>query len=174
MRLSLLLMVFSLYPNLQVCAQGTLQFEDDRDKESYYYVLVEDLYWMTENLRFSTQNAYHIEEDERCAYFYGVEEAFSVCPTAWRLPNEKEVKRLLKLEKKGIVDVSDTLNILKCGRVDNHHHAKLGEQNTFWMDAELIDGSITHWHLFHDGHKVHHHNVVQAERMFPIRCVKEP
>lgn len=174
MRSSLLLTLVFLIVNLAAYAQEVMQFEDSRDKEIYNYVLVDKLFWMTDNLRFSTEEAYQIKEDDKCAYFYGVEEAFKVCPEGWRLPNEKEVKKLLKLDKRGVLDVADSLKILKCGRIDNYHHSKFGEQNTFWMDAELIEGSITHWHLFHDGHEIHHHNVVVAERMFPVRCVKEP
>jgi hypothetical protein len=148
-------------------------FVDPRDSNSYAIVQINELKWFQENLRYEFNNGKDtliLESD--CGVFYEVEEAFKACPQGWRLPTEKEVKALLKEEKKGRIELVDSLKIVLCGRIDSGEYAKTGEQNTFWMDAELEDGHIAHWHTFGSENKMHSHNVIVAQRKFPVRCVK--
>lgn len=154
------------------------QFEDSRDKNVYPYVPIGELYWFQENLRYKTSSSMTLPADDPsetdlCGQFYSVEDAFRVCPEGWRLPTEKETKNLVKADKKGKINLIDTLQIELCGRIDYGKISKIGEQNTFWIFSELTDGYITHWHTFGQNQELHNHNVVEARRQFPVRCVCE-
>lgn len=174
--MSILFYFFMLY-HFGLCSAttGTPTFTDPRDGEVYPYVQLEDLYWFQENLRFQAEEVMSLpdrfELAQFCGAFYKVEQAFDACPEGWRLPTEKEVKKLLKADKRGRISLSDTLQIQLCGRIDYGKIARVGQQNTFWMKAELKKGHITHWHTFGTEQELHSHNVVVAERQFPIRCV---
>ena len=151
---------------------------DSRDGQQYQVVTINNLQWTAENLRYRSPQAVNwpvgAEDDcESCGLFYPVEEAFGLCPDGWRLPTEAEVKALIKMDRKGKINLTDTLHIQLCGRHDNGEYGRFGTQNTFWIDAELKDGYITHWHLFGEKHELHNHNVVNARRKFPVRCVCE-
>lgn len=151
-------------------------FIDMRDSLVYNIVEIQTLYWMRSNLRYKIDPSQTVSDKTNiysCGEFYLVKESFKVCPKDWRLPYEFEVKRLLSLNRNGTINLNDTLQIGLCGRSDNGNHDKQGEQSTFWLDTELIDGSVSHWHVFNQEHDIHFHNVVNAARRFPIRCVKE-
>ena len=162
---------------LLIGSQGFTQnstFKDLRDLNEYSIVQIGELNWLGENLRYEFNNGNDtLIKESNCGVFYKVDEAFKACPQGWRLPTEKEVKFLLKEEKKERIDLVDTLNIVLCGRIDSDVYSKAGEQNTFWIDAELKDGHIAHWHTFGSENEIHSHNVVNARRKFPVRCVKE-
>jgi uncharacterized protein (TIGR02145 family) len=152
-------------------------FTDERDNNQYEFIEIGELKWMTTNLRFETEKSLTVstlnEECEGCGEFYDVVDAFKVCPGGWRLPKNKEVEAMFKWHKKSKLSVTENLSILLCGRVDNGKHSKAGTQNTYWMDAELEEGHINHWHTFGEEQELHSHNVVAAERQFPVRCVCE-
>lgn len=152
-------------------------FTDTRDGNSYSYKSINDLNWMMENLRFETETSMTVSDStencEDCGEFYSVDDVFSVCPEGWRLPQEDEVKALIKWHKKNKLSVTQNLSIQMCGRVDNESHSKAGFQNTFWIDAPLEEGHINHWHTFGDTQELHSHNVAAAERKFPVRCICE-
>ena len=153
----------------------SLTYEDKRDGKSYDLVKVNDLFWFGWNLDFVTENATYYSTDslsiERCGQFYGVEDALKVCPQNWRLPTKKEVKKLVKYAKKNDTTVLELLSITLCGRVDYGKAAKFGQQTTFWLNEPLENGEILHWHIFDEKVELHNHNVVQAKRQFPVRCV---
>lgn len=151
---------------------------DERDQTTYSIVKLYDLQWFAENLRYQTPQSMRVIDSSSsdsgvCGEFYLVDDAFGVCPEGWRLPTEKEVKQLIKAWRKGRIDLLDTLQIKLCGRIDNENLTRIGEQNTFWIDSEVKDGSVTHWHVFGSDVKLHYHNVVVARRQFPVRCVCE-
>ncbi|MFK7758182.1 MAG: FISUMP domain-containing protein [Flavobacteriales bacterium] len=166
---------------LSLCSSLALNdittFIDQRDQNQYHYIELNGLNWMTENLRYNTEASMCVNEESdkcfSCGEFYLVEEALSICPVGWRLPTEKEVKGIIKLDKKKKIDLKELLNIDLCGRIDKRMHGRLGEQNVFWVNAPLKDGIIAHWHITAEEQHVHSHNVVNAERQFPVRCVCE-
>lgn len=156
--------------------KGTLR--DSRDGNTYEYVEVNQLKWLIENLRLKTETSMCVSDSlqdlcQECGEFYFVDEVFNICPENWRLPTEKEVKALIKLEKRRKISLREVLALKLCGRVDNKQVGKIGEQTTYWIDAELSEGNITHWHVFGQAQELHNHNVVQAKRQFPVRCVCE-
>lgn len=151
---------------------------DPRDGQLYTYTPIGELNWLTENLRFKTDSSVSVdpaldEPEISCGEFYSVEESFRVCPAGWRLPTEKEVRVLVKQHKRGRIDVFQVLKIPHCGRIDSGELSKRGLQNTFWIDAELKDGYIMHWHMFGNSFELHEHNVTVVQRKFPVRCVCE-
>lgn len=151
--------------------------EDKRDGNRYQYIELNGLNWFSENLRFKMPESICVSEEDtfcaECGQFYLLEKAFEACPMGWRLPTLKEVEAVIKLEKQQKASLTAALDIIMCGRIDNKTVAKIGEQNTYWVDADIENGNIEHWHIFHDKQEVHSHNVVNAQRQFPIRCVCE-
>jgi hypothetical protein len=152
--------------------QAQESFTDPRDSAKYQTIQIDDLIWLSENLRFRSGNKKDTMLAGGCGVFYLVHDAMKVCPEGWRLPTIKEVERLIKKDKKRHLILSDTLNIKLCGRIDTEKHSKYGQQNTFWQMAELEEGHIDHWHTFGEEHKIHSHNVVNVRRKFPVRCVR--
>lgn len=167
----ILLNILSILTPAGVQAQEL--FTDPRDSEKYRLVQIEELTWFSENLRFITDSKKDTLLKDGCGVFYMVDGAMKACPEGWRLPTVKEVNRLIKENKRGRINLSDTLNIQLCGRIDSKKHSKYGEQNTFWLQAVLEEGHIDHWHTFGDEHKIHSHNMVNVRRKFPVRCVRE-
>lgn len=151
---------------------------DLRDGNEYEYVQLGELYWLTSNLRYETASTMAVPDSfptlvGECGAFYLVDDIAEACPDSWRLPTEKELKTVIKANKRKRINLSDTLNIVLCGRIDYEIYARPGEQSTFWIDAPLENGDIIHWHVFGKVHELHNHNVVVSRRQFPIRCVKE-
>lgn len=168
--MSLLLLLLSICLSITGHPDGSLL--DTRDAQQYPTVKLDALEWMAENLRYDAPSTTDTLIAESCGRFYAVDLAQHVCPIGWRLPTEKEVRQLIKADNKGKLQLADTLAINLCGRIDNGKHTKIGLQNTYWLQAPLEEGHITHWHVFGTTHKIHSHNVVVAERKFPVRCVR--
>lgn len=152
-------------------------FEDPRDGNVYAYTSLHGLNWFTENLRYKMDQSICLSTPdslcEDCGEFYLMEQAFLACPAGWRLPTVKEIKQLIKLEKRKKVEIRTALMVILCGRIDNRTHTRLGEQNTYWLDAPVAAGMVEHWHVFKEKQEIHAHNVVYAQRQFPVRCVCE-
>lgn len=166
-------LVLLVYSNSRRSDPGN-HFVDPRDNSRYELIELGGLLWFRENLKFRADTLKDtLINADNCGIFYPVDLAKNVCPEGWRLPKEKEVKKLINCDKKGVFSLIDTLDIELCGRIDDDTHSKYGLQNTFWLDEKLEDGYITHWHTFTDEHKVHNHNVVNVGRKFPVRCVCE-
>lgn len=147
---------------------------DPRAGEVYQTVQLNGLNWFKENLRFRSESKSDtLIPLDQYGVFYLFEEVKTACPEGWRLPTEKEVKDLIKANKTGRINLEDTLAIELCGRIDYEKHAKPGEQNTFWLNETLTDGHVSHWHTFKNKHELHAHDVVNARRKFPVRCVCE-
>ena len=150
------------------------QFVDPRDSNQYEVVSLGGLYWFKENLRYRMEaGSDTLIELGQCGVFYNFEAATKACPEGWRLPTEKEIKPLLKEERKGRINVAEVLSIELCGRIDYEKHSKPGLQNTFWLNERLEEGHVMHWHTFADENELHSHDVINARRKFPVRCVCE-
>lgn len=171
-RLCCLLISLSL---VTVSAQTMI---DLRDSTVYPYVQLGDLYWMRTNLNYQTASSLSVPDSlshlhSACGAFYLLQDIADACPEGWRLPLEEELRPLLKANRKQKINLTDTLDIPLCGRIDAGQYTRPGEQSTFWIDAQNENGHLLHWHVFGETHELHSHNVVQARRQFPIRCVKE-
>ncbi|MFK7781481.1 FISUMP domain-containing protein [Psychroserpens sp.] len=164
----------SFIVNEYVATNETNYYSDVRDGNRYKIVKLNNLFWFQENLRYRTNSKKDtLISENNCGVFYLYEDIKKACPNGWRLPTEKEVKDLIKAEKKGKINILDTLNVQLCGRIDYEKHSKIGIQNTFWLNEDLIDNHVKHWHAFSTENKTHSHNVINARRKFPIRCVCE-
>jgi uncharacterized protein (TIGR02145 family) len=67
-------------------------FSDSRDNQKYKYVKIDDLYWMSENLKFQTPETRLLEGEVYYTYY----DAVSACPKGWHLPSDIEWKKLEK------------------------------------------------------------------------------
>jgi uncharacterized protein (TIGR02145 family) len=65
---------------------------DERDNQKYKYVKIDDLYWMSENLKFQTPETRLLEGEVYYTYY----DAVSACPKGWHLPSDIEWKKLEK------------------------------------------------------------------------------
>jgi hypothetical protein len=149
-------------------------YTDQRDSSNYTVVKIETLFWMTRNLNYTPKNSKTVKESQQdCGKYYSVNESMKVCPVNWRLPNELEVKRLFSLEQKGLINISDTLDILMCGKFEDEFIKDKGNQNSFWIESTLSNGSISHWQSFGTQHDINFNNVEEANKKFPLRCVTE-
>lgn len=152
-------------------------FVDSRDGNEYPVIQLGELNWMASNLRYQTDRTMRVPDSlteltDQCGEFYLLEDIEEACPDGWRLPTEEELRPLIKASRRHKINLSDSLDIPLCGRIDAGKYARPGEQSTFWIDAQNNNGHLLHWHVFGDRHELHSHNVVQARRQFPIRCVQ--
>lgn len=153
------------------------RFTDERDGNSYKTVVIGNLVWMKDNLRFQTKNSYNPREfrkvDKDCGMFYSYEESRNVCPDGWRLPTEKEMTELVHLDSINKIDLVRKLDISLCGNSDRGVLTRIGLDAAFWLDAEMKDEHVAHWHTYKTSNVVHSHNVDQVQRKYPVRCVCE-
>lgn len=79
-----------------ITAQNSIQ--DSRDGKQYLWVQIGNQKWLTQNLNYKTQNSKCYDNKEtNCTVYgrlYNWNDAISVCPTGWRLPNYDDWKQL--------------------------------------------------------------------------------
>jgi uncharacterized protein (TIGR02145 family) len=90
-----------LFVVIQVSAQQTGSFTDQRDAKTYAVIEIGGRMWMAENLAFKTKKgAYGYARDEQYVpefgYLYRYYSLCNVCPEGWKLPSRKDYKRLLE------------------------------------------------------------------------------
>lgn len=74
------------------------EFIDSRDNQKYTYIIIDEVKWMAENLRFDMPNSLiysdMVENLDVYGRLYNWEEAICACPTGWRLPSDDDWKKL--------------------------------------------------------------------------------
>jgi uncharacterized protein (TIGR02145 family) len=92
MRYSITLILFLSWSALLFSQDST--FMDSRDGTTYKIVEIENLYWISSNIKYKTYNSYCFENptDIKCNdnNYYYYSELDSVCPVGWRLPTWEE------------------------------------------------------------------------------------
>lgn len=188
-QLTLLLLPFLAF------AQSTLT--DERDGNKYELVKLGDLYWMTENLRYQSEESVCIENCDEIR-FYSFEYLENVCPEGWRLPtvgdwdaftnsfeNAEKARMMEGNEKLYRVDFLDKYNIFESnvlklkpyGRIEGGTF-KDGNYIDYWTANAATDERFhmhfTPYSIMGHSHK-HHLKPKRFEefRLFPIRCVCE-
>jgi hypothetical protein len=89
------------------------------------------------------------------------------------LARELEFKSLIKTDKRGKINLLDSLNIDPFGRIDAGELGRKAEQNTFWLKTEFKDGFISNWLTFDDRHVLRNRTIESADRQFPVTCMCE-
>jgi len=81
-----------------VCVGGTV-FTDERDGTKYGAVVIGGIRWMAENLKFETPNSgCYDNKPANCETFgrrYTWDEAMTVCPNGWSLPDTGDIRLLI-------------------------------------------------------------------------------
>lgn len=100
MKKSLLILAL-LICSLTNYAQQTGTFKDPRDGKEYRTVKIGNQTWFAENLAYKPGrgNYWAYKNDKKNIYKYGYlydgETALKICPSGWRLPNEKDIHYLV-------------------------------------------------------------------------------
>ena len=95
--------------------EAPTSFTDSRDGVTYPLVTIGEQTWMTENLRFATDNSICHQQDPNCEQYgryYNWEEARTACPEGWRLATDDEWKTL----ERELGMAEDDLNLQKFQR----------------------------------------------------------
>ena len=94
-------MIFAAFVSLLICTclNGQGKFTDVRDGNVYSTITIEGVTWMSENLRFKTQDGAYLfdyNSDNLPGYglLYEWETAVNACPSGWHLPSGAEFQTL--------------------------------------------------------------------------------
>jgi uncharacterized protein (TIGR02145 family) len=93
----LTLILFSSY-FLKSQEKGT--FTDSRDGQVYSTILIGNLVWMSENLRYNLPGSLENPafKDKKYGRFYNWKQAQEVCPEGWQLPSDADWKSLERIQ----------------------------------------------------------------------------
>ena len=159
---------------------------DERDKQVYKTVSINEQQWMAKNLAYKSLNeswAYNNDENNVSKYglLYSWEIAKNICPSGWHLPtkedfetllyyageSEKERYAILK-EEKGI----DFLSFFSGVRFENGKFHQIGTESFFWSSSSLIPSTAWLLEISSINKKVKMNNY-NAKFGFSVRCIKK-
>ena len=163
--------LFSIIIIIASCS-STNVFVDTRDGQRYKYVVIEDRYWMTENMRYNIEGSKYNSDNPDTIYgrLYTWDQAMIACPEGWKLPSTyawmslesffiKKNKEIIEMEKfrgnnvkilkskKGwLTPGTDSLklNILPAGISTSYGgFSQLGTGTFFWTSSlHLVNGKF--------------------------------
>ena len=173
-------------------------FTDIRDGNRYELIKAGNLIWFTENLKFETENAFQlIENDTIKQVFYTNHQLDSLCPSPFRVPTAKEwekaIKDLYAVKKVTYKKTRKNNSLIFKLKMDSslEDAQKLKIQRTGWVEGkqQVAEGAPTYWinernkknYHIHFGpkafsehtHKHHIEDVAEKRRQFLVRCVCE-
>ncbi|MEM1124376.1 MAG: FISUMP domain-containing protein [Bacteroidota bacterium] len=156
---------------------------DHRDGKKYEIILIDSLWWMTQNLRLTTGDSYFPnfnkkKEQLKSGNFYPKKEVGKLCPKGWRIPTGEEWARaivnvynadsiitkkveynnsdIFQFAPENLVDFTkkNALNIKRYGWVQGNKFNYKGG-TTFWLNYAYDPNYHLHFGL--DGFSQHTH-----------------
>ncbi len=128
-------------------------FIDPRDNEKYRVILIDDQWWLAENIDYQVESASIDVLKGRQGKFYTAGGALEACPPGWKLPTGPEwrelltvipfaeLQNLLATPQSGEADyVAEAYHSLLAGWVLKRMHYGLGESGNYWYAAG--DGNV--------------------------------
>jgi uncharacterized protein (TIGR02145 family) len=90
-------------PETQFCSNSVVKtkdtFTDDRDGQTYTYVVIDNQTWMAKNLNYAVEGSKCYDNLEiNCDIYgrlYNWETAKTVCPSGWHIPNDSDWNELM-------------------------------------------------------------------------------
>lgn len=175
---------------------------DSRDGQAYKTVQIGKQTWMAENLSYQTSESMCYEDKpencEKYGHLYDWNEAVTVCPEGWHLPNKQELEDLRTLagKKAGDIDMAGTalksttgwseydgksgngtdgigFGALPAGAYSSSYDYfyNEGREAYFWSSTERSSISAYYQHLYYDDEYARVGNYDKSYR-FSVRCVK--
>lgn len=167
---------------------------DERDGQTYPWVKINNLQWMTKNLAFKTDSGVWSYEDDDAnvdvyGYLYNWESALSACPAKWRLPTRKEWDEMQsslgqdaggKLKETGTAHWqspndgatnASKFTGLPAGANFDGEYAAMGRTGFWWTDTQLNDENAYALYVDHDHSGISWYAGTKT-RGLSIRCVK--
>lgn len=99
------------------------EITDARDGKRYQTINIDNTTWLTENMKYETENAVIILNNEyginTDGYYYPHEEASHVCPAEFRLPEEKDWEKYVELVLELKKVPKDSIEYFKIGKRKN-------------------------------------------------------
>lgn len=98
MQISNRVKIFLLILHIVNISYGQNSFTDNRDGEVYNTMIINGIEWMTDNLRYKSEESYfflnksQLQEHGR---LYRHAQALTVCPEGWKLPTIKDWENLI-------------------------------------------------------------------------------
>jgi len=160
-------------------------FIDDRDSATYKTIKIGNQVWMSENLKFNSENSSCPDFKERpCSKFgrfYTFDEALKACPNGWHLPDQNEWDILIN----NLGGNTAAITHLKRGGsskfeaplagVFAHRVGQLlgfGEWEIFWAALEKPDTQEAFTVYFHHKQGITYHFNTKFN-YFCVRCLKD-
>ncbi len=186
------------------CTAGGWEFDIEKNTGSveidgveYRTITIENQVWMADNLNIETEGSYCYNDSvEYCSMYgrlYTWEEAMTVCPTGWHLPDSTEWETLLDAAngfagysgyplmsptgwKKGGLTRSGMgilgFSALPAGYRNNLYYVGVGEYAYFWSAHDLADGSADVLYMFYKSYGA---GTMSRSKYFShsVRCVQD-
>ncbi|NQV01287.1 MAG: hypothetical protein HQ542_01470 [Bacteroidia bacterium] len=170
---------------------------DHRDGNKYSIVKIGEQVWMTENLKYKTQESFcyknRKEYCEECGQYYTFFEALDACPNGWHLPSDAEWMILesnmgmnpAEAGKSGwrgthpgqaptlLMGGQSGLNLKMCGYMDkNAGGGDIYEHAYYWTSTSTSTYSAWIRH-FKNRLSIDRATLYKNHHFIPIRCVKD-
>ncbi|MCG8412166.1 MAG: hypothetical protein MI739_12875 [Bacteroidales bacterium] len=158
----------------------TGEITDSRDNTKYQFVEIDNSIWLSENIRFDTEENCQCRGDvmANCKLFgkmYNIKVANQVCPSGWRIPSQKEWKHLLINKAannlKKLYPFGETgFNLLLGGESIYDEEIKKNIYTAKYLFTK--EGKFGYYYI-DSNNKVEMHEKAKKKGYYYIRCIKK-